>query len=93
MESSTGSTAVPINEAPTSQHGMAGTFRPDTKVCHISQEPSQQAAMQIRGGGCVKDCCEACLCELGIDLHPAAALSNVRLEYPSSPTCIFRGSS
>ncbi|TKA52680.1 hypothetical protein B0A53_04133 [Rhodotorula sp. CCFEE 5036] len=75
MESSTGSTAVPINEAPTSQHGMAGTFRPDTKVCHISQEPSQQAAMQIRGGGC------------------AAALSNVRLEYPSSPTCIFRGSS
>ncbi|BGP28495.1 hypothetical protein JCM10296v2_000230 [Rhodotorula toruloides] len=23
---------------------------------------SRQPAMQLRGGGCVKDCCAACLC-------------------------------
>ncbi|BGO94831.1 hypothetical protein NBRC10512_005349 [Rhodotorula toruloides] len=44
------------------QQQPAMTTVPLDSSSYVSRQPERQPAMQLRGGGCVKDCCAACLC-------------------------------
>ncbi|GEM06040.1 hypothetical protein Rt10032_c01g0057 [Rhodotorula toruloides] len=56
-----------VTSPPQPQNAM--TAVPLDSTPYISRQPERQPAMQLRGGGCVKDCCccaleEICCCEV-----------------------------